>query len=125
MHDACNSRCADAVAGFLAEAVALLSRKPHEFYETARGILSQHAIAASQPEHSLLVVAALRQAVRVTASSKMPAVARAAIASYVAGELLHATFLSSHSATAQAVLAGYVPIICSRPPSLKSPSLES
>ncbi|CAL8471989.1 g11531 [Coccomyxa elongata] len=79
------TRCADAVAGFLAEAVALLSRKPQEFYEAARAILSQHAIAASRPEHSLLVVAALRQAVRVTASSKMPAVARAAIAGYVAG----------------------------------------
>lgn len=83
---ACNPRCADAVAGFLAEAVALLSRKPHEFHEAARAILSQHAIAALRSEHSLLVVAALRQAVRVSASSKMTANARAAIAGYVAGK---------------------------------------
>jgi hypothetical protein len=75
------------VTGFLAEAVALLSRKPQDFYEAARAILSCTSAAPRRGEHSLLVVAALRQAVRVTASSKMPADARAAIAGYVAGKV--------------------------------------
>ncbi len=84
------------MAAFLAEAVALLSRKPQEFYEATRVVLTQHAIAAPPSEHSLLVVAALRQAVRVAASSKMPADARAAIAGYVAGDLLQATLIHTH-----------------------------
>ncbi len=85
------------MAEFLAEAVALLSRKPQEFYEAQRAILAQHtgsttaaAAATVRPlEHSLLAVAALRQAVRVSVSSKMPADARAAVAGYVAGEPLN------------------------------------
>lgn len=85
-----HARCADAVAGFLAEAVALLSRKPQEFHEAERAILSPQTStgnAMRHGQHSLLVVAALRQAVRVAASAKMPADARAAIACYVAGEM--------------------------------------
>lgn len=85
------------MAEFLAEAVSLLSRKPQEFHEAQRAILAQRtgsasaaAAAAARPlEHSLLAVVALRQAVRVSVSSKMPADARAAVAGYVAGEPLN------------------------------------
>ncbi|BDA47572.1 probable nucleolar pre-ribosomal-associated protein 1 at C-terminar half [Coccomyxa sp. Obi] len=109
-------RCADAVAGFVAQAVALLSRKPQEFHEAARAILSQavfsflsqHAIAALRSEYSLLVVAALRQAVRVTASSKMPADARAAIAGYVAGVVAGVVLVQANATPLAVLIIGLI-----------------
>ena len=86
----CACRCADAVANFLAEAVGGAARRPHELWEAQQVALSS-APGGSTPPHSgeigfsLLGVAALRQALKVARSAKMPAHARAAVCGYVAG----------------------------------------
>jgi hypothetical protein len=79
-------RCSDAVLKFLAEAVTLLARKPHEFYELQQATqMATAGLGGKKGQYSLLPVAALRQAVRVSGSAKIPASTRAAIAGYVSG----------------------------------------
>ena len=77
------------MASFLAEAVALLLRKPHEVWELQQGILDAASTGSGpplhQPDASLLPITALRQAIRVAGSSKMLEAAITAICSYVAG----------------------------------------
>ena len=77
------------MASFLAEAAALLLRKPHEMWELQQGILDAASTGNSPPLHhpdaSLLPITALRQAIRVAGSSKMPKTAITAICSYVKG----------------------------------------
>ena len=93
----------EAVCAFLAEAAALVARRPGELFEVTQSLVSgataahgpaqsgqsslpgQGSDAGSGLGFSLLAVAALRQAVRVAGSSKMAADARAGIAAYVAG----------------------------------------
>lgn len=92
---------------FLAEASALVARKPGELFELMQLLLSAAAAVqgralsalsclavgepgpgfdiGSGPGFSLLAVAALRQAVRVAGSGKMATDARAGVAAYVAG----------------------------------------
>ena len=75
---------------FLAEAAALLLRKPHEMWELQQGIIDA-AIACNstplhQPDASLLPITVLRQAIRVAGSSKMPEATIIAICSYVKGD---------------------------------------
>lgn len=95
------------MSAFLAEAAALVARRPGELFELTESLLS-NALAAHGPSpsgpsclpaggpgqgsdaglglgFSLLAQAALRQAVRVAGSGKMAANARAGIAAYVAG----------------------------------------
>ena len=78
-----------AVAKFLAEAVALLLRKPHEMWELQQGIPdaanTSNGPPLCQPDASLLAITALRQAIRVAGSCKMPEAAISAICSYVTG----------------------------------------
>ena len=100
-------RRSEAVSAFLAEAAALVARKPGELFELTQSLLSATAVAhgpvpsvpsslpaggpgqgfdaGSGSGFSLLAVAALRQAVRVAGSGKMAAEARAGVAAYVAG----------------------------------------
>ena len=81
-------RDAAAVARFVAEAVSLLLRKPHEMWELQQDILGTATGSASplhQPDASLLPITALRQAIRVAGSSKMPETAIVAICRYVKG----------------------------------------
>ena len=95
------------MTAFLAEAAALVARKPGELFELTQALLSDAPAAHGQPlggpgsvaadepasgsdvgsgpGFSLLAVAALRQALRVAGSGKMAADARAGIAAYVAG----------------------------------------
>ena len=74
---------------FLAEAVALLLCKPHEMWELQQGIIEAAKTGNStplhQPDASLLPITVLRQAIRVTGSSKMPKATILAICSYVKG----------------------------------------
>ncbi len=72
------------MAKFLAEAIALLLRKPQEMWELQQGI-TYAASPLQQPEASLLPITALRQAIRVAGSSKMPEGTITAICSYVTG----------------------------------------
>ena len=81
-------REAAAVARFLAEAVSLLLRKPHEMWELQQDILdtaSGNGSPLHQPDASLLPITALRQAIRVAGSSKMSETAIVAICRYVEG----------------------------------------
>ena len=77
------------MAKFLAEAVALLLRKPHEMWELQQGIIDAAGAGNSSPLHqpdaSLLPITALRQATRVAGSSKMPEATITAICAYVTG----------------------------------------
>lgn len=105
---------------FLAEAAALVARKPGELFELAHSLLSMAGGARAAPAgphrpgavrpvpaveqasvpglglgFSLLAVAAGRQALRVAGSGKLAASTRMGIAAYVAGlsilELSHAS----------------------------------
>ena len=88
-------RCTDAVATFLAEAVAQATRRPHELWELTQRLLASPTDATetseaseglgSQLGFSELTVSCLRNVLRVVASPRMPSDARAAIASYAAG----------------------------------------
>ena len=82
-------RDASAVVTFLAEAVGLLLRKPHEMWELQQDILEESAIGKgaglAQLDTSLLPVTVLRQAIRVAGSSKMPESCIVAICKYVEG----------------------------------------
>ncbi len=81
-------REAATVARFVAEAVSLLLRKPHEMWELQQDILGTATGTASplhQPDASLLPITALRQAIRVAGSSKMSETAIVAICRYVKG----------------------------------------
>lgn len=75
---------------FLAEATALLLRKPHEMWELQQGItdaaITSNSTSLDQPDASLLPITVLRQAIRVAGSSKMPEAATTAICSYVKGD---------------------------------------
>lgn len=102
------------MSAFLAEAAALVARKPGELFELKESLiadaLAAHGQAPSGPSSlaaggpgqgseagigfSLLAVAALRQAVRVAGSGKMAPHARAGIAAYVAGALSKGTYIS-------------------------------
>ena len=87
------------MSAFLAEASALVARRPGELFELTQSLLSDTAAAhgpvPSGPGQgsdaglglgfSLLAVAGLRQALRVAGSGKMAADARAGVAAYVAG----------------------------------------
>ena len=96
------SRDASAVVSFLAEAVGLLLRKPHEMWELQQDILedsgSGKGAGLAQPDTSLLPVTVLRQAIRVAGSSKMPEACIVAICKYVEGGpsmyILHTTLIS-------------------------------
>ena len=81
---------AAAVARFVAEAVTLLLRKPHEMWELQQDILSAAGPETDAPyaetDASLLPVTALRQAIRVAGSSKIPQAAVMAVCTYVKGE---------------------------------------
>ena len=81
---------AEAVARFVAEAVTLLLRKPHEIWELQQELLSAASPETGAPhletETSLLPVTALRQAIRVAGSSKIPQASIMAICKYVKGE---------------------------------------
>lgn len=83
------SRDAAAVAKFLAEAICLLLRKPHEIWELQQEILSGANSGThshlQHPEASLLAVTALRQVIRVAGSSKIPESSIVAICHYVKG----------------------------------------
>lgn len=82
-------RDASAVASFLAEAVGLLLRKPHEMWELQQDILEESrsgkGARLAQPDTSLLPVTVLRQAIRVAGSSKMPEACIVAVCKYVQG----------------------------------------
>ena len=87
------------MARFLAEAVTLLLRKPHEMWDLQQDILSA---ASNEPNEqfqesdaSLLPVTALRQAIRVAGSSKIPQASILAICRYVKGKVPHLPELSS------------------------------
>ena len=81
-------RVTDAVIGFLAEAAAQATRRPHEPWELAQTLLADSA-ATNDPVSargvSGLSVCCLRNACKVAASSRMPAEARAAICGFVSG----------------------------------------
>lgn len=105
-------RC-EGVLAFLAEAAALVARKPGELFELAHSLLSAAGGAHAAPagphrpaveqalvpglglRFSLLAVAAGRQALRVAGSGKLAASTRMGVAAYVAGlpilELSHET----------------------------------
>ena len=74
----------------MAEAVTLLLRKPHEMWELQQEILSAASPEAGAPhlesDASLLPVTALRQAIRVAGSSKIPQASIMAVCKYVKGE---------------------------------------
>ena len=77
-------------------------RKPHELYEQQQSALSSARSApggallhSNEASFSLLGVAALRQALKVARSAKMPAHARAAVCGYVAGKRLPPFLLAS------------------------------
>ena len=78
------------MARFTAEAVTLLLRKPHEMWELQQEILSAASPDTSAPyletDASLLPVTALRQAIRVAGSSKIPQASIMAVCKYVKGE---------------------------------------
>ena len=84
---------APAAASFLAEALMQLQRRPHEFFELAQlgdggnGTGSGGGSGEGPVEGCLLAACALRQALRVLPSPKMPAADKAAIAGYVAATL--------------------------------------
>lgn len=78
------------MARFVAEAVTFLLRKPHEMWELQQDILSASSPETGAPhleaEASLLPVTALRQAIRVAGSSKIPEASIMAVCKYVEGE---------------------------------------
>ncbi|KAK9812620.1 hypothetical protein WJX72_000751 [[Myrmecia] bisecta] len=79
-------RCGEAVQSFLAEAVALVARRPHELHELTQSLLQPGALPAVLG-FSPLAVCCLRQVLKVAESARLPASARAATAAYVSGVL--------------------------------------
>ena len=78
------------MARFVAEAVTLLLRKPHEMWELQQEILSAASPGTGAPnletDASLLPVTALRQAIRVAGSSKIPQASIMVVCRYVKGD---------------------------------------
>ena len=74
------------VATFLGEAISLVARRPQDFFEIM--LASGDLLEASQQSPRLLILAALRQAIKILQSEKMPSGCKAAIAGYVSGTLL-------------------------------------
>ncbi len=84
-------RSMDAVIGFLAEAAAQATRRPHEPWELAQTLLAgsaPHGGPITSRGVSGLSVCCLRNARKVAASARMPAEARAAICGFVSGAFL-------------------------------------
>ena len=111
-----NSPAAEAVCGFLSEAVQLLLRRPHELHETQQELLAAAGLdtagsgsgAPSPPQFSLLALCALRQLLRVLPSIKMASGDKAGIAAYVAGVLRQ---LAQQQLGGDATAAAALPVV--------------
>lgn len=78
-------RVCEAVAKFLCEAVILVSRKPADFFGLVLAAKTAETTDTEVSPLSLLSLAALRQGIKVSQSTKIPPHTRAAIAGYVSG----------------------------------------
>lgn len=80
------------MVGFLAEAVAAVNRKPHEFYELALQLVEKlpdrtgtDFVPLDVGSISMLALCAVQQAFRICRSAKRSWQERAAICAYVSG----------------------------------------